>query len=69
MSRILSILLSLGILSAVPVSIGCDREVAHDETVKKNPDGSTSKSETTTKEKADGTVVKETDKSKTAPNP
>ena len=42
--------------------VGCDREVAHEEHVKQNPDGTGSKTETTVKEKSDGTVVKETDK-------
>jgi hypothetical protein len=50
---------------AAPTSaflIGCDREIAHEEHVKQNADGTSTKKETTVKEKPDGTVVKETDK-------
>ena len=54
-----------GALVGSPFMIGCDREVAHDETVKTNSDGSTTHKETTVKEKPDGTIVKEQEKSHT----
>ena len=50
---------------AVPGSmfvVGCDDEVAHDERTTRNADGTGSKTETTVKQKDDGTVVKETEK-------
>jgi len=50
--------------------VGCDREVAHEETTVKKADGSGSHQETTVKEKSDGTVVKETEKKvDNTPNP
>lgn len=50
-------------LFAAPMLVGCDREVAHEETTQKKADGTTVHDETTVKEKADGTVVKEQEKS------
>jgi hypothetical protein len=50
-----------------PMLVGCDREVAHEETVKTHSDGSTEKKETTVKEKPDGTIVKEQEHQKTNP--
>ena len=50
---------------AVPGSmfvVGCDDEVAHEERTVRNADGTGSKTETTVKQKDDGTVVKETEK-------
>ena len=49
-------------LFTAPMLIGCDREVAHEETTKTHADGSTSHDETTVKQKPDGTVVKEQEK-------
>ena len=43
-------------LFAPPVLIGCDKEISHSETVKKNSDGSSSKTEKTVSEKPDGSV-------------
>lgn len=54
-------LLSVSLLG-LPVLVGCDETVSHKETIKETPSG-TSKSETTVKEKADGTIVKEESKS------
>ncbi len=65
-NRLITALLSLS-LFGVPVIVGCDKEVSHDETVKKNPDGTVSKNETTVTQKPDGTVVKEQDKKVNAP--
>jgi hypothetical protein len=50
-------------LFAAPMLVGCDRQVAHEESTKTRSDGSTAHNETTVKEKPDGTVVKETEKS------
>jgi hypothetical protein len=52
--------------------VGCDRELAHDETTKTKADGTTTHNETTVKEKPDGTVVKTQEKSAykpATPNP
>jgi hypothetical protein len=52
--------------------VGCDRELAHDETTKTKSDGTTTHNETTVKEKPDGTVVKEQQKDvnkPASPNP
>ena len=46
-------------LAGTPILVGCDREVSHDETVKKNANGTMSKDSTTVTQKPDGTVVKE----------
>jgi len=62
-SRLIVSLMSLALVApATSLIVGCDREVAHEEHVKQNPDGTGVKTETTVKEKSDGTVVKETDK-------
>lgn len=53
--------------AGVPALVGCDKEVAHEKTVKVKDDGTVKKNETTVKEKPDGTVVKE--ESKTTNNP
>ena len=50
-------------LFAGPMLVGCDREVAHEETTKTHADGTTTHDETTVKQKPDGTVVKEQEKS------
>ena len=39
-------------------TIGCDRKVSEDTTVKKNTDGTTSKDSTTVTKNADGTTTK-----------
>ncbi|CAN5551678.1 hypothetical protein BH09PLA1_BH09PLA1_23050 [soil metagenome] len=39
--------------------VGCDREVAHEEKTVQRDDGTSKHSETTVKEKQDGTIVKE----------
>jgi len=62
-SRLFVSFLALAIAApATGLIVGCDREVAHEEHVKQNADGTSSKSETTVKEKSDGTVEKTTDK-------
>jgi hypothetical protein len=60
------ILLGLGFVGSAAL-VGCDKEVAHEKTVKVKDDGTVKKNETTVKEKPDGTVVKE--ESKTTNNP
>jgi hypothetical protein len=63
--------LSIGLLSlcfaAVPVMVGCDRTVSHDETTEVKPDGTTVQKETTVKKDANGNVIK--DESKTVDKP
>ena len=62
-ARFVSLLISAALVAPATFTIvGCDREVAHEEHVKQNADGTGSKTETTVKEKPDGTVVKEQEK-------
>ncbi|MBV8782034.1 MAG: hypothetical protein JO353_11605 [Phycisphaerae bacterium] len=64
MKRLLTIAMLTMSLGGTPFLVGCDKEVAHDETVKKNSDGTVSKDETTVNQKPDGTIVKEHEQSK-----
>ena len=70
-NRMMSMLLSAALVAPTAMFVvGCDREVAHDETTVKRSDGTGSHQETTVKEKSDGTVVKETEKKvDNTPNP
>ena len=70
-NRMTSLFLSAMMLApATMFVVGCDREVAHEETTVKKADGTGSHQETTVKEKSDGTVVKETEKKvDNTPNP
>ena len=52
-----------------PVVGGCDRELSHSETTAEKSNGTVTHKETTVKEKPDGTIVKETDKSVNKPAP
>ena len=52
-----------------PIVGGCDREISHTETTAQKSDGTVSHKETTVKEKPDGTIVKERDKSVNKPAP
>jgi len=62
-NRMTSLFLSAMLVApATMFVVGCDREVAHDETTVKRNDGTSAHQETTVKEKSDGTVVKETEK-------
>lgn len=54
-------------LFATPMLIGCDREVAHEETTKTKSDGTQVHSETDVKQKPDGTIVKTQEKSTNNP--
>ena len=54
-------------LFAAPMLIGCDREVAHEETTKTKSDGTQVHNETDVKQKPDGTVVKTQEKSTNTP--
>ncbi len=60
--QILASFLSVSLLG-LPLMVGCDDTIAHKETVKTDSDGDRTRSETTVKEKADGTIVKEETKS------
>ena len=60
--QIIASMLSVSLLG-LPVLVGCDDTLAHKETTKQNSDGSSSHRETSVKEKADGTIVKEERKS------
>jgi hypothetical protein len=57
-----SMFLSAALIVPGAFLVGCDDEIAHEESTVRNPDGTGSKTETTVKEKDDGTVVKETEK-------
>ena len=61
-ARILAVILGASAMG-LPMLAGCDREVAHDETVKTKPDGTAVHDETTVKKQSDGTVVKTQEKS------
>ena len=62
-NRMMSMLLSAALVAPTAMFVvGCDREVAHEETTVKKADGTGKHEETTVKEKSDGTVVKETEK-------
>ena len=59
-------LLLCGALS-LPIFCGCDRELSHQEKTATKSDGTVVHNETTVKEKPDGTVVKEQEKSVNKP--
>ena len=61
-NRFASLVLTAALIAPGAYIVGCDKEVAHDETTVKNSDGTGSHKETTVKEKSDGTIVKETEK-------
>jgi len=66
-SLILRLVLSGG-AAVVPIAAcGCDREVSHHETTATKSNGTQVHEETTVKQKSDGTVVKEQEKSVNKP--
>ena len=60
-ARLLSLVLATSM--TMPVLVGCERELAHEETTKTRSDGTQVHKETTVKEQSDGTIVKEQEKS------
>jgi hypothetical protein len=71
MRKLMSLLFATALaLPTLSYTVGCDRELAHDETTTSGPNG-TSHKETTVKEKPDGTIQKTQEKSVNhdAPNP
>ncbi len=54
-------------LCGMPAMLGCDREVAHEETVHTNSDGSKKTSETTVTKNPDGTMNTTTETKRTNP--
>jgi hypothetical protein len=49
-------------LAALPLTAGCDHEVAHSSETVQHPDGTVSSDSSTVTQKPNGDVVKETDK-------
>ena len=59
--------LTIGALALGPALVGCDRTVSHEEKTAENPiTGTTTHKEETVKERPDGTIYKETEKSTNA---
>ena len=66
--RMLSLLFAVALAApTIGYTVGCDRELAHDETTTVKSNGTTAHKETTVKEQPDGTVVKEQQKSVDVP--
>jgi hypothetical protein len=66
MRKQLASILLAATVAGMPVLVGCEREVSHEESTKTSSDGTQVKKETTVTQEGDGTVVKE--KSKTVDN-
>ncbi len=66
MRKLVSTALSVSMLVALPMVVGCDREVKRDETTVQHSDGTTTHEETVKKVAPNGDVV--TEKSKTTDN-
>ena len=58
--RKLAVTAVLAAFLASPMLVGCEKEISHNEKTTKNPDGTVTKSEQTTKKNADGSVTTET---------
>jgi hypothetical protein len=54
-------------LAGAPVMFGCDREVSHQDSQQTNPDGTVTKTQTTTSVDSNGNTVKSTDVSRSNP--
>ena len=67
MRRLASTALSLSILFALPMVVGCDREIKRDETTVQHSDGTTTHEETVKKVTPNGDIV--TEKSTQTNNP
>ena len=67
MRRLVSTTLVFSMFAALPMVVGCDREIKRDETTVQHSDGTTTHEETVKKVTPNGDVV--TEKSKTTENP
>jgi hypothetical protein len=64
MRKLMSVLVLSASFIGLPAVVGCDREISHEETVKKTPDGGTKVHEETVTKKADGSIEKKTETNK-----